>query len=353
MTRDEGRGTRDEGRGTSSALAPIAFFVYRRPDHAKRTLSALAANDGARQSDLFIFSDGPKDAHTSDHPSAADAEGVKAVREYVRSLDKSLFRSVTVIERETNLGLAKSLISGITELCSRFGRAVIVEDDILTSPRFLRFINDGLDRYEGDERVFSVTGFWPLKPRPGDGAFFLRGSGIWGWGTWKRAWDHYDHGAAGWEALLRNKRLAWEFDYNGRCNNTAMLLRHIGDKGAWGPQWNWIAFRENGLTLFPPYSLDTNVGFGDDATHTPKGGDWWAANIDLTLDRPIKMPERVEPDAEQRERYANFVYPSFRDRWKNCGFTPREIVKAVFWFLYRPLRFIEMLLPFGTYILKR
>jgi hypothetical protein len=188
-----------------------------------------------------------------------------------------------------------------------------------------------------------------MKSRPGDKAFFIDApGGTWGWATWKRAWDLYDYHVKGIQEFLKNKRLVWEYDLRGRCNNTAMLLRHIEDPDVWDCMWHWKVFMEKGMTLYSPYALTKNIGFGDEATHTPKGGDWWADNIDLSIDRPILMPDKVEPDAEREEELANVNYvASFRDRWKNCGFTPREIVKAVFWFFYRPLRYIEMIMPFG------
>ena len=119
-------------------LAPIAFFVYKRPEHTKKTLEALAANELASESELFIFSDGARNEQ--------DEKSVLAVREYIRTAKG--FKSVSILEHVKNQGLAKSLIGGITELCDKFGRVIVVEDDVLTSPYFLRFMNDALNLYE-------------------------------------------------------------------------------------------------------------------------------------------------------------------------------------------------------------
>ncbi|GHS88542.1 glycosyl transferase [Synergistales bacterium] len=315
--------------------APIAFFVYKRPDHTKRTLEALAANDLAADSDLFIFSDGPKD-------DGAYA-GVRQVRELIRTAKD--FRSVTITEHETNQGLSKSLIAGITELCDRFGRVIVVEDDILTSSNFLRFMNEGLDKYKNNNEVFSICGFWPSKYRQGDDkAFFIKTQSCWGWATWKRAWDFYDYHAPGWEKLLKDKRIAWDFDLRGRYNFTSMLLRQVKyDIETWDIQWYWAIFARNGLNLFPPYSLTTNIGFDDLSTHKSAGSAWIIQNIDLSIGNiPIVMPDHCDADKEKHENHAEFIYIGLHDRYKS-----RWSIKSLFWFLYRPLRFIEMVLPFG------
>jgi hypothetical protein len=156
----------------SGSLAPIAFFVYNRLQHTKRTLEALAANTLASESDLFIFSDAPKNEQAE--------EGVRAVREYIRTVKG--FKSVTVQEREKNEGVLNSINSGVTELCGRFGRVISVEDDIVTSSRFLQFMNDSLEKYKDDERVFSVSAFWPVKPERGENAAFFLNSYFMGLG---------------------------------------------------------------------------------------------------------------------------------------------------------------------------
>ncbi|GHT01856.1 glycosyl transferase [Synergistales bacterium] len=278
--------------------APIAVFVYKRPDHAKRTLEALAANDLASDSDLFIFSDGPKDENAR--------AGVQQVREFIHTVKG--FRSVTIKESETNQGLAKSLIAGITELCDRFGRVIVVEDDILTHHGFLRFMNEGLEKYKDNEEVFSICGFWPLKYRQGDNkAFFMKTQACWGWATWKRAWDFYDYNASGWTELLEDKRLAWDFDLQGRYSYTSLLLLQVQqDIQSWAIQWYWIIFSMGGLNLFPPYGLTVNIGFDGLSTHTAGNSEYdrIMRNIDLSIDAPIIMPDNCDVDEKKHESYA-------------------------------------------------
>ncbi|WP_287963196.1 glycosyltransferase [Alcanivorax sp.] len=136
-------------------LAPIVLFTYNRPWHTRRTVEALLKNAEARDSDLIVFSDGPRDA---------DAEAkVAEVRQYLRTIRG--FESVRIIEREHNLGLAANIISGVTEVVNESGRAIVLEDDLVTSPWFLQYMNDGLNRFEADDRVISIHGY--CYPVPG------------------------------------------------------------------------------------------------------------------------------------------------------------------------------------------
>ena len=156
--------------------APIALFAYNRPAHLARTLAALQNNELAAASDLFVFADGAK--------SPAHAEGVARVRETLR--DVTGFRSVTVAARAENLGLARSIISGVTELVTAHDRVIVVEDDLHTSPYFLRYLNEALEMYAADERVVSAHAYVYPIARPLPETFFLRGADCWGWATWRR-----------------------------------------------------------------------------------------------------------------------------------------------------------------------
>jgi hypothetical protein len=144
--------------------APLALFVYNRLRLTQQTIDALVANDLAPETDLFVFSDGPK--------SSDDAARVSGVRSYVGSIRG--FRSVTLKSQARNLGLSDSIISGVTELCEKFGRVIVVEDDLITSRHFLLYMNSALDTYKDDQDVISIHGYvYPLQTRIGE-PFFLR-----------------------------------------------------------------------------------------------------------------------------------------------------------------------------------
>ena len=163
-----------------SASPPVALFIYKRPEHARRTITSLQGCIGYAESPIFVFADGP--AHARDLPA------VQQTRALARSLlgDRPVF-----LERDANLGVDRSVIEGVTQLCERFGSVVVVEDDLVVSPLFLQFLNRALQQYEDEPRVMQVSGHMFDVPelRHVDEAFFLPMTTSWGWATWKRAWD--------------------------------------------------------------------------------------------------------------------------------------------------------------------
>jgi hypothetical protein len=240
------------------SLAPIALFVYNRPEHARRTIESLRANDLASDSDLIIFSDGPK------NPDAKDKVG--EVRELIRAV--SGFRSVTIRESPENKGLAKSIIEGVTDVCTEYGRIIVLEDDLVTSPWFLRYMNEALREYELIERVVSVHGYtFPVDEQLPE-TFFVRGADCWGWATWRRGWDLFEPDGAKLLAELRLKKLTRLFDFDGAYSYTRMLKKQIAGKNqSWAVRWHAAAFLANRLTLYPGTSLVQNIGNDMSGTH--------------------------------------------------------------------------------------
>ena len=319
-------------------LAPVAFFVYKRFDHTKRTFEALAANPFASESDLFIFSDGPQNEHVIDD--------VQRVREYVRQVKG--FKTITLIEHKQNQGLAKSLIDGISRLCNQFGRVIVIEDDVLVSPNFIEFMNDALEKYAYEDQVFSICGFWPLPFNPKyNEAFFLNYFAAWGWGTWKRAWDYYDYKASGWENLLKDKRMAWDFDLQGRYHFSNMLLTQAkGELKTWDIQWLWTIYHRKKLCLFPPYSITSNIGFDDMGSHTvSRSEDWIVQNVRLGIKQNVIMPFKFVIDWKKRTALGKFYYFPIK---KLRGFS----LRGIFWTFYRALRYAFLFIPYEIKIKK-
>lgn len=240
-------------------LAPIALFAYNRPDHFRRTVEALAGNDEAKESDLVIYSDAPK--------TPEQTPRVQQVRDYIRTIKG--FRSVRVIERSENLGLARSIISGVTELVSSHGRVIVIEDDIVTSPSFLRYMNEGLDLYADEQQVASIHGYnYPIKDALPE-TFFLRGADCWGWATWKRAWDKFEPDGNKLLSQLRQKKLVRSFDLDGSYGFSKMLERQIrGENDSWAIRWHASVFLAGMLTLYPGKSLVQNIGFDGSGTNS-------------------------------------------------------------------------------------
>lgn len=239
--------------------APIALFAYQRLPELQRTVSALQRNTLAGDSDLFIFSDAPK--------NEAAAERVRSVRAYLATI--SGFRSVTILEREKNLGLSASVIDGVRSLVDTHGSVIVVEDDLETSPYFLSFLNRALNVYANDERVISVHGYcYPVRTALPE-SFFLRGADCWGWGTWKRGWDLFEADGTILLQELSAKKLSREFDFDGTFPYTKMLKKQIaGQNDSWAVRWYASAFLHNKMTLYPGRTLVKNISSDVFGTHT-------------------------------------------------------------------------------------
>ena len=240
-------------------LAPIALFVYNRLDHTEQTVSALKRNVLADESDLFVFSDAPKDSDLD--------EKIKAVREFIASTTG--FKSLTIIERPHNLGLANSIIDGVTNLCNKYGQVIVLEDDLVTSPYFLKYMNDALDFYRDEERVISIHGYiYPLKAKLPE-TFFLRGADCWGWATWKRGWDIFEPNGEKLLEQLKQRKLEKQFNFDGAYEYVRMLKNQILKKNdSWAIRWHASAFLNDSLTLYSGKSLVNNIGNDSSGTHS-------------------------------------------------------------------------------------
>ena len=236
--------------------APIALFTYNRADHTRRAVESLLQNAEAKDSALFIFSDGPKNEKT--------VRGVADNREYIHTVTG--FKTVTIVEREKNWGLANSLIAGITDVINKYGRVIVVEDDLILSPYFLKFMNDGLEKYKDDDRVGTITGFVPPIEEKLPETLFLTYCQCWGWATWKRAWDLLETDARPLLKGLRFKRK--KFDVGGGvCNYGNLYCQKVGLVDSWYLRYYASLFLKGKLSLYPGRSVATNEGLDGSGTH--------------------------------------------------------------------------------------
>jgi hypothetical protein len=173
------------------------------------------------------------------------------------------FKSVTIIERDTNYGLARSIIDGVTSLCEQYGRVIVLEDDLITSPHFLTFMNDGLTRYKAEDRVMQIAGYmFPINLDLEEDALFLPFTSSWGWATWERAWRCFDAMGAGYQRLLEDQSLRRAFDLNGKYGYFRMLESQLsGETDSWAIRWYLSVFLMGGLILYPKKTLVSNMGF--------------------------------------------------------------------------------------------
>jgi hypothetical protein len=243
----------------TTSQAPVAVFLYKRPAHARELLTSLAASPLARETDLFLFCDAAK--------ALADEESVQEVRAVARAT--AGFRSLTLVERTENWGLSRSVTGAVSDLCTRFGKVIAVEDDLVLAPSFLGFMNDSLGRYENEPRVMQVTGFqFPLRATPPDRNVFLPIISCWGWGTWARAWSAYDSSTQGASQLLADPARRHAFNLEGAYDYVALLhQQREGQVDSWGVRWYLNVFERDGLVLYPPRSLVSNEGFDGSGTH--------------------------------------------------------------------------------------
>jgi hypothetical protein len=249
------------GPSNRSKLAPIALFVYNRPVHTQRTVNSLRENELASQSDLFVFSDGPKDE--------AGSVAVQLVRRYIRGIQG--FKSVTIIERERNLGLADSVIAGITQLCNEFGRVIAMEDDLLTTPDFLIFMNQALERCETEPRIFSVSGFnfgFNGPEHYGYDAFcFYRSSSL-GWGTWKDRWEQADWKMSDYESFCTDEKQQRQFNRGGDDLSSMLALHMHGKIDSWAIRWAYTHFKRDAFALLSFRPRVFHIGSDGSATYS-------------------------------------------------------------------------------------
>ncbi len=279
--------------------APIVLFVYNRPFHTCQTVTGLQNNDLAKDSELFIFSDGPK--------SESDRAKVQEVRDYVKTIRG--FKNLTITERINNIGLAQSIISGVTEIVNKFGKVIVLEDDLVTSPFFLRYMNDALEFYDNEKKIMHVSGgTYPIGDFSTDYTYFLRIPLCWDWGTWKRAWDDFDNKIEIMQQF--NSQMISKVNFDNTYPYWEQLeLNRTGKIQTWFVFWYVKVFLTDGLALFPRRSLVKNIGNDGSGVHCGKTDVY-----DVTLSSvPIKVfaiPLQESRKAfYQHKKYFRSIHP--------------------------------------------
>jgi hypothetical protein len=240
-------------------FAPIVLFAFKRPEHLSKTLTALASNPEFHLSPLFIYCDGAK--HAVDQ---VNVYKTRMIANQVPHLNK------TVIESNGNLGLAASVIMGVTQIVNKFGRVIVLEDDLIVDAYFLNFLNHALNLYENNTKIMQVSAYmFPISNfSERETPLLMPNISSWGWATWSRAWANFDQSAFGWKLLLSNKAMRREFDVGGSYAYSDMLFRQVmGEVDSWAILWNWSVYRCSGQVLYPPVTLVKNIGFDGSGTH--------------------------------------------------------------------------------------
>lgn len=279
----------------TNTYAPILLFVYNRPEHVRRNIQALLKNELAAESELFIYSDAAKDENSQ--------TAVEEVRAFIRSIQG--FKKITITERAENWGLARSIIDGVTTLINRYGRVIVLEDDLVVTPHFLQFMNDALETYRDEERVGHIQACdFTHDPSLPD-TFLIKWTGSWGWGTWDRAWKHFNADGKALLTELESRKLTYTFDFNGKYGYTRMLRRQIeGKNNSWAIRWNASLFLKDILSLNVGKSLVQNEGFDGSGTNCGGGGLYAS---ELYMERlPVKKISPIEENIQARNAYVRY-----------------------------------------------
>ena len=261
---------------------PVALFSYNRFSTLKKTLECLKRNYLADQTDIFIFSDGPKDLE--------DYSSILEIRNYIKKIEG--FKKIILIEREINLGLSKNIISGIDHVLEKNNSVIVLEDDILTSKYFLKFMNDALTTYENFDNVCQVSGYSYLekysKKYELDETYFIKGGDCMAWGTWKTSWDLFTEDAQNLYDQIKQKKLDKSFNRNNSYNYLKMLKARASEKNqSWAICWYAINFLKNKYTFYPLRTFAKHIGNDKNATnYIPSNKD--GLNVNLN-DKKLKV----------------------------------------------------------------
>ncbi len=284
----------------SPTYAPILLFTYNRPAHTRRLVESLLQNPESARSRLFIYSDAPRDE--------AARPAVDEVRRYLRTL--SGFGGIHLVERTENWGLARSVINGVTSLLQDFDRVIVLEDDLVLSPVFLRFMNEALETYQDEPRVGHIQACDFTQDPSLPETFLIKWTGSWGWATWRRAWKLFNPDGRALLNELEQRHLTREFDFGGAYRYTRMLRRQVkGLNDSWAIRWNASLFLADVLSLNVGRSLVQNGGF--DGSGTNCGGGGLYASTLRADPLPVRRISPIEEDLAARRALARYYRRHF------------------------------------------
>jgi hypothetical protein len=254
------------------SLSPIVLFVYNRPWHTRLTVEALQKNTLASNSELFIYTDGEK--------NSKDRSKVEEVRKYIETING--FKKLVIIKREKNWGLADSIIDGVTKIVNQYGKIIVLEDDLITSPYFLNFMNDALEFYKNEDKVMSISGYtYPFQVPDSykkDTFLFYRSSS-WGWAIWKDEWNSIDFDITNECEIFKNKTLQENFNKGGDDLFDMLKIQMKGEINSWAIRYALSHSLNNKFGLLPIKSLVQNIGYDNSGTHCGITDTW-----DILLD---------------------------------------------------------------------
>lgn len=277
-------------RKENMEMTPVVIFAFNRLESLKSTISSLLANREAAESPLFVFVDGAREDHEG------ELEKVRAVQQYVLSITG--FKSVSHRFSDVNRGLAKSIISGTTEIINRSGKVIVIEDDLYLSQSFLRYMNEMLDRFEDDDRVMQVSGYGARLTRPCDytwDVYLNERAHSWTWGTWKDRWETVDWEVKDFPQLQASRKQQRAFCRRG-SDLYGMLKGYMeGKNNSWYIRFNYSMYKQHRYSVCPVRSLVRNDGFTAEATHC-NTYNRYKIDFEEYHEGQFSVPEHIEPN---------------------------------------------------------
>lgn len=278
-------------------LAPICLFTYNRLEETQQTVEALQKNYLAAESDLYIFSDGAK--------NESEKVKVMAVRQYLKTL--SGFKTIRVFESSVNNGLADSIISGVTQIIKKHEKVIVLEDDLVTSPNFLSFMNKALDYYSLDTNVRSINGYSLSLKNDTKDIYFQKRPFSWGWATWLDKWnyDFFDKEKIRLK-ITQEQNILKEFGRECGDDIVKMLLDSINNKNnSWYVRWTFAHFTTNTYSVYPAYSFVENIGFSKNGTHC-KGINSYQSNFINSQKKISEFISFHKPRNRETKQFLNY-----------------------------------------------
>lgn len=273
----------------SKICAPIVLFTYNRLLTLKLTVQSLLSNSLASESDIYIFSDAPR--------SEKDVDAVEKVRKYISEIEG--FKKITVIQSDSNKGLAKSIIAGVTDIINKYDKVIVLEDDLMLAPNFLYFMNSSLSFYQENKSIYSISGFMFDIDYPKNysyDVFFTKRHCSWGWAMWKDRWNRIDWNVTDFNEFNSSTSQKKAFDEIGADLTLSLQRQQRGEINSWAIRCNYQQFKEQTYTVYPIKSKIDNLGFGDDATHTTQKFSKYKATLDTELKYDFNFPEEPFED---------------------------------------------------------
>ncbi|MCF7560323.1 hypothetical protein L3X39_06690 [Sabulilitoribacter multivorans] len=330
------------------SLSPIVLFAYNRPMHTKKVLDALAINPEAKESELYIFCDGPKLKISSD--------GLNNINEVVNiAKSENRFKNVYVRINKKNKGLAKSIIEGVTEVVEKYGRIIVLEDDIEVSSGFLKFMNDALKLYESNDNIMHISGYmYPHKEDLPETLFFNVPL-CWGWATWSNSWQRFSEDSIYLWNELKHKKKFKDFDKFGGDYLSSQLAHNItGKLNTWFVKWHASVMLQKGYTLFPRKSMVQNIGFDNSGVHNGIQTEFHISSLAKTINvEPINLVE-----SEKVQLIVKDFYKQIKENQSKISFKTiiknkvRSMMFSVFPELKKVLKYNQQIVKTKTYLGK-